>query len=162
MLGSVSLPGCQLGSNPNKTFKKHGAATCLVIGITHAARSFLTIRNCQLVFVVVVDLCNLEGQSALWGQLCGLPSSSLRLICAYSPFSAFLTLKSLESPLSLKKFCCKIWEIVCFIPQLHIHGRLWVSHSSCRVEPTHSSCFLSRGSINQRRHGGFICQSPLK
>lgn len=52
----------QLGSNPNTTLKKHGAATCLVIG---TVGSFLTVGNRQLAFVVVVDLCHLEGQSAL-------------------------------------------------------------------------------------------------
>lgn len=87
MLGSVSLPGHQLGANQNKTLKKHGASTCLMISVTYAARFFfnqIAIVNSQLAFVMVFGLCNL---------LC--------LICVHSPFPALLALKSLESPLSL-------------------------------------------------------------
>ena len=42
VLGSVSLPGCQLGSNSNTILWEHSAFTCLMTSIATAAQSLLT------------------------------------------------------------------------------------------------------------------------
>lgn len=155
----LCLYGCQLGSNPNKTLWKPGAATCPMISVATVAGSLLTTLHSEIASFCLsffFNCCNFASKS-YWGQLCGPPSSE-------SVWSVFILLFLLS------------WHWSLWSPHYHYkssavnHGK-WstlshspVTHPWKRVDIlyltwvwTHSQFLspLSQGSINQRSQRGF-------